>query len=273
MLIATRQPANAVGWLLLLIGVCFALTSLVDSYVRSESAPALTAVAWLSHWVWFVWFTLAGIFLPLVFPTGRLLSRRWRPVLWLALCAAALSILGAAFQPGALDVESPKPIENPLGLSGAWADAVEVVSRAGDVLAGICFLLAAASLVIRFRRSRGIERQQLKWFALVGLVALGGLVMAMVQVLFGAQPGEDTQGGSLEVVGAVGWFTALGAIVLGIPAATGIAILRHRLYDIDVVLNRTLVYGALTLTLLASYAGVVLLRSAPGCATRSSWRH
>jgi hypothetical protein len=170
-----------------------------------------------------------------------------------------LSVLGSAFEPGRIDVDSAVPVDNPFGIGGVPADVWTVMSRAGDVLAGIAFSLAAASLVVRFRRSRGTERQQLKWFAYVGLLAAAGLAVAMAQVLFGAQPGEDVEGGWLELLGAIGWFTALGAIVLGIPLATGMAILRHRLYDIDVVINRTLVYGVLTATLLLSYLGLVLM--------------
>jgi hypothetical protein len=120
-------------------------------------------------------------------------------------------------------------------------------------------VLAAASLVVRFRRSRGVERMQLKWFAYIGTLTAFGLALAMLAVFFGTQPPEDGGGTWLDIVGAVGWFLALGTIVLGIPAATGIAILRHRLYDIDVVINRTLVYGALTATLAAAYLGSVLL--------------
>ncbi len=143
-------------------------------------------------------------------------------------------------------------------MSGSAVDVVAVLERLGDILAAVAFLLAAASLVIRVRRSRGVERQQLKWFAFVGLIALAGLAVAMVQVLGGSQPGEE--GGSLlDVLGAVGWGTALLSIVIGIPVATGLAILRHRLYDVDVVIRRTVVYGALTAVLLASYLGLVLL--------------
>ena len=258
-LVASRQPGNAVGWILLAIGITLTVGTLADANLLSRTAPARGLSAWLSEWVWYVWLTLAGIFLPQLFPTGRPLSRRWRPVLWLGIAALVLSVVGAAFEPGRLDVDSPVPVVNPVGLGGPIGDALPVVARAGDVLAALAFVLAAASLVVRFRRSRGVERQQLKWFAYVGLLVAMGLTLAMAQVLFDAQPGDDVEGGWLEVVGAVGWFLALGSIVIGIPIAAGMAILRHRLYDIDVVINRTLVYGALTATLLLSYLGLVLL--------------
>ena len=258
-LVASRQPGNAVGWILLVIGIALTLGTLADANLLSRTAPARGLSAWLSGWVWYVWLTLAGIFLPQLFPTGRPLSSPWRPVLWLGIVALALSVIGASFDPGRLDVDSPVPVENPLGVGGPIGDALPVVARVGDVLTAFAFVLAAASLVVRFRRSRGVERQQLKWFAYVGLVAAAGLVVAMAQVLFGLQPDEEGAAGWLEVAGAVGWFTALVAIVLGIPIATGMAILRHRLYDIDVVINRTLVYGALTATLAAAYLGSVLL--------------
>jgi hypothetical protein len=257
-LVASRLPDNAIGWILLATGITLALGALVDANLMLADAPMRGVSAWLSDWTFYVWLTLAGIFLPLLFPTGRPVSRRSRRVLWLGIVALVLSVVGSAFDPGRLDVDSPVPVENPLGIGGAGA-LLEVVARLGDVLAAFAFLLAAASLVVRFRRSRGIERQQLKWFAYVGMLAATGLVLAMAQVLFGAEPGDDVEGGWLEVVGAVGWFLALGAIVLGIPVATGMAILRHRLYDIDVVINRTLVYGALTATLLLSYLGLVLM--------------
>jgi hypothetical protein len=258
-LVASRQPGNPVGWILLAIGIALTLGALADANLLSRTAPARELSGWLSEWVWYVWLTLAGIFLPQLFPTGRPLSPRWRPLLWLGAAALVLSVVGAAFEPGRMDVDSPVPVENPFGIGGPIGDALPAVSRAGDVLAAFAFVLAAASLVVRFRRSRGVERQQLKWFAYIGLLAATGLALAIAQVLFGLQPGEDGEAGWLEYVGAVGWFLALGAIVLGIPIATGMAILRHRLYDIDVVINRTLVYGALTATLAAAYLGSVLL--------------
>lgn len=256
-LVASRQPANPVGWLLLAIGIGLALGALVDTNLRSASPTAFAVSAWLSETAWYVWLTSAGVFLPLVFPNGRLVSPRWRPVVWLGLAALLTSLVGVGFEPGPLDVDSPRPLDNPLGIEAA-AGFLSGLARVGDVLLAVSFLLAAASLVVRFRRSRGTERQQLKWFAYVGLVALAGLAVAMVAVLFGAQEGEEVSSW-VGVPGAAGWFIAVGTIVIGIPIATGMAILRHRLYDIDVVIRRTLVYGALTATLVASYVGSVLL--------------
>ena len=257
--VASRQPRNAVGWLLLTIGVFVGLGALADTNLRSASAPALGFSGWISDAGWYVWLTSAAVFLPLVFPDGRLVSRRWRPVLWLGIAALAASIIGTGLAPGAFDVDTPRPVDNPVGIEGADG-LLDALSQVGDVLAMIAFLLAAASLVVRFRRSRGIERQQLKWFAFVGLIAIAGLAVAMLQVLFGLEPGDEGEaGGWLEVLGAVGWSIALVAILIGIPVATGMAILRHRLYDIDVVIRRTVVYGALTAALAGSYLGIVLL--------------
>jgi hypothetical protein len=221
-----------------------------DTYSYSPSLPGYAYVAWFAGWTWYVWLMLGAAVLPLVFPNGRLLSPRWRPALWLAATALAANVVGAAFAPGRLGVEVA--VQNPLGADGTAADVITAVARLADVLLVVAFGLAALSLVLRFRRARGVERQQLKWFAFAGLVTLGGLSLALVSVWF---PGD----GWRDVLGAVGWFSFLLASIIGIPVATGIAILRHRLYDIDVVINRTLVYGALTVTLLAMYLGSVLV--------------
>ena len=259
-LIASRRPANAVGWTLLGTAVALVFSAAGDAYVGAGELPLGTVVAWVSTWSWYLWLVLAAIVLPLVFPNGRLLSRRWRPVLGLALIGVAMSVAGAALAPGRLDVDSTVPIQNPVGVEGGAADVVALAATIGDVLAGLCFLLAAASLALRYRRARGAEREQVKWFAYVGLLALLGLVMAMTTVLFGTA--EDPTGrapGTWELIGTVGWSAALFFIIVGIPAATAIAVLRHRLYDIDVVINRTLVYGGLTAALVAAYLGSVLL--------------
>ena len=253
-LVASRRPENRVGWLLLATSLAFGLQTLGEVYSSVPSAPAYVAVSWVAAWAWYVWMLLAAVFLPLVFPNGRLLSRRWRPAMWLGCAALAASIVGEAFRPGDLDLEHAqgvRPVQNPLGVSGWLADLVAIAGPLGSALSAGAFVLAAASLVVRFRRARESERQQLKWFAFFGLLTLGGLALAIVAVLF---PGDLS-----DPIGAVGWFTFLFGSLIGVPVATGIAILRHRLYDIDLVIKRTLVYGVLTALLVATYLSLVLL--------------
>ena len=248
--VASRRPRNAVGWLLLVAALTFAAQLVGEIYAYSPSYPGRAYVAWFSSWAWSVWLILGAAVLPLIFPDGRLHSRRWRPALWLALAALTATVLGAAFAPGRLDVEAT--VQNPLGVGGTAGELVGALGRLADVLVGVTFALASASLVVRFCHARGVERQQLKWFAFAGLVTLGALIVALVSVWFPGGAWRDT-------LGAIGWFTFLFASMLGIPAATGIAILRHRLYDIDVVINRTLVYGALTVMLVVTYLVSVLV--------------
>jgi hypothetical protein len=251
-LVAGRQPANAVGWLLLAVALAFATQAAVESYIADPAGTGVVAVAWVSEWMWYLWVYLALVFLPLVFPTGRLLSSRWRAVVWLGIAALLVGIASEAFTDRPLNLEPPVP--NPLRASGALATAVDVAGPVGGVLGALAFVLAGTSLVVRLRRSRGRERQQLKWFAYVAAVAVGGLLLASLAEI----AGEDSAHW-VYVVGASGWFTALATIVIGLPVTVGIAILRHRLYDVDVVIRRTLVYGLLTATLAAGYLACVLL--------------
>ncbi len=253
-LVARREPKNAVGWLLLTIAVAFAEQGFLDAYVRDPRLPGIVVMAWFAGWSWYVWLYLSALALPLIFPNGRLLSRRWRPVLWVAGAALALSVLSEGLGEGRLDVDSPEPIHNPLGVGGPIGDVIDAAGALGNVLAATGFVLGAVSLALRLRRSRGRERLQVKLFAYVGVLALASLVLAMVDVIAG--PSAPTW---VHVLGAVGWTSALGLIVIGVPAAVGVAILRHRLYGIDVVINRTLVYAALTATLVATYLGSVLV--------------
>ena len=178
------------------------------------------------------------VFTPLLFPTGRLLSPRWRPVAWLAGAATAAIVALAVLQPTFV-LESGRTVDNPIGVAAA-ANPDE--STAGTVLTSVLMLSVLAaftSLILRFRRSRGEERQQLKWFtyaaALVPFVALGEVLPeAVANLLFAA-------------------------LVAFLPIAAGIAILRYRLYEIDRLINRTLVYGVLTALLGLIYVGAVLV--------------
>lgn len=255
-LIAVREPTNAVGWLLLMIGFAFGFQGLVDAYVADVDRPLVVAAAWASSWIWYVWLYVAAAILPLLFPDGRLVSRRWRLALWVGFTALACTLVVEMFRPGPLDVESPVPIPNPLALDGA-SDVISVLDVVGNVLVSLGLVLGAASVVARLRRSHGRQRQQVTLFVYVAALALCSLLVAMVEV-FAEQTGDPGTPGWTGPVGAVGWTCALLLIVVGYPTAVGTAILRHRLYDIDLVVKRTLVYGCLTLSLAGVYLVSVL---------------
>ncbi len=247
-LVAARRPEISLGWLLLAISLLFAFEAAADTWVAGPQRPGRVWVGWVSAWTWGIWLVLASVYLPLLYPTGRLVSGRWRPVAWVGAVALVLLLTPPALRPGPMELETP--LDNPVGVRGAesWLAMLE---QLGNVTVAAAFVLAATSLAVRFRRSEGVERQQLKWFFLAGMVVAVALTGAMVNVIF---PGPGTY-----VVGATGWFTFLFTAMVALPAAVGVAILRHRLLDIDVVVNRTLVYGSLTATLLLVYLGAVLL--------------
>jgi hypothetical protein len=242
-LIVAHRPGNAIGWLfstsaLLAITGALAAEYAVYAYLTQPgSLPGAIVAAWYASWTWFPTVLLAFLFPLFLFPTGGLLSPRWRPAAWLAGAAAAAVSVLAALQPS-LDVDG-QVVANPIGVAGL-EDPEE--SALGTALLNLLLLLvvvALVSLVIRFRRSRGEERQQLKWFtyagALVPLLALGDVLpVAFSNLVFAAE-------------------------IAFLPVAAGIAILRYRLYEIDRLINRTLVYGLLTALLAGVYAGMVLV--------------
>jgi hypothetical protein len=178
----------------------------------------------------------------LLFPDGRLLGRRWRPVLWLT-AAAMLGIgVAPALAPGPMADAAVEGTVNPVGVAGV-GPLLDVVALAAGAAALVSMLLGMLSLTLRFRRSRGVERLQLKWFVSAAVL----FILACLAAFF-VFPENDVPFGLL----LIGTFA-------GIPIAAGVAILRYRLYDIDVVINRALVYGALTATLGAAYLLIVLL--------------
>ncbi len=248
-MIASRDARNLVGWLLLAVGIAWSVSSLGEAYALLADAPGRGIVGLVAQSCWYIWFILIGIAVPLLFPNGRLLSPRWRPVVWITASALVLSIVGTGLKPGRLDLSVP--VANPLAASGGLVQVAKVLEVTGNLLAAVAFALGAASLVLRIRRSRGVERAQIKWFALVALLATTLLGLAMLDLLF--------EGRWSTVVGSVGWNGFLLLAIVGIPAATGIAVMRHGLYDIDVVIRRTLVYAALTATLAAGYLLSVLM--------------
>jgi hypothetical protein len=248
LVIALRRPENAIGWLFCGVGVPFALTSACFAYslytvAGGGSLPGGEIAAWLNIWLFLPCLFGLPTLMFLLFPDGRLLAPGWRWVVWLAAAAMVGVATGAALQPGELADAPVDGVTNPVGIEGA-AGILDVISGASGFAALLSMVLAAASLVIRFRRSRGVERMQLKWFV------SASLLFALACVVFVAL---DSSG--LAVVGQLLVLTAYALI----PVAAGVAILRYRLYDIDVVINRALVYGALTATLGATYLALVLL--------------
>src|SRR5215204_5616653 len=252
-LIATRQPHNPIGWIMIVAGFGLAATILTGNYAELSLAqppgrlPATEWVGWINAWVWVLGFGPALTFLLLLFPNGRLPSRRWRPVGWLAVAAMVTLGCGVAFMPGPFP-DYPQ-IRNPVGL--ALLEGSFLAGEGGPLLylsLVASTVLSASSMVVRFRRAAGEERQQIKWFAFAaGFAALGWVVNSLAYA---------NVGGTESLLLAVAQLLLLLSL-LGIPLAVGIAILKYRLYDIDVIINRTLVYGSLTATLALVYFGGV----------------
>jgi hypothetical protein len=238
-LIASRRPKNTVGWIFCFFGLLLIVSSFVTAYTNFSlfaspaPLPATQYMAWLADSD----FELAGIamvsaLLLLLYPDGRLLARGWGIAAWGVVIGCPLWVLEWATWPGPL--YAYRSIDNPFGISGGAQDAVEALGAFGILLTALCWVAAAISWVDRWGRADGQERQQLKWFAYSCFL----IVVSLVYPPYLTPP----------------------ALAL-LPIAAGIAILRYRLYDIDVVINRTLVYGALTAALVAVYfGGIVLLQ-------------
>ncbi len=241
-MIATRQPGNAIGWIFMAAGVSAGLAifsgGYADHWLDGEGSRAVgeaAAVYATASWIPFV--LLPGTFLLLLFPDGHVPSSRWRTVAWIAGAGIAGVFLSTVLKPGPLE-DYPQLI-NPYGVEASLVEAIEGLSFLATVVG---LIGSAASLVVRYRRSTGIERQQIRWLALAGALAA---VTVPVNIFASDETGLS--------------YIPIMLSVLCLPVAAGIAMLRYRLYDIDVVINRTLVYGALTATLAAVYIGTVLL--------------
>lgn len=255
-LVAARLPSNSVGWLMSAASLSLSLNLLVTAYaeysieVAPGSLPFGIVAGWLSLWT----STPAAPFFVgalLVFPNGRLLSRRWKPLIPVLALASLLTAVGFAAKPGPID--NVPSVENPWTYPLGRA-LYGITDGPLSMVIGLVAISAIISLFLRLRRSRGAERQQLKWFV---------YAVAAFPVMFLAAMASDA---ILDArVGPGDHFVDFLLIMLGallIPLAMGISILRYRLYDIDLIVNRALVYGALTAILALSYLGsVVLLQS------------
>ncbi|HZA81538.1 MAG TPA: hypothetical protein VFC13_08705, partial [Actinomycetes bacterium] len=244
-LLASRRPGHPVGWLLLGVGLALVASLLVEAYVeygllaRPGSLPGARYLAGFAYSTVPIWLSCTG-FVLLLTPTGSLPSPRWRWWARVAAAAPVVVVLGSVVQPDPL---APEYRGNPLAVP-ALGRVLVVPAVAGVVVVLAALLVGAGSLVVRFRRARGLERQQLRWLAYAAALAAGLLLVALAAGVLAKD----------EVVSAS---LSLGVALL--PLATGAAILRYRLYDLDRIVSRTLAYGLLTVLLGLGYAGVVLL--------------
>ena len=248
-LIASRRPHNPIGWICLAAGIFWMLIVLGDSFPVG-SGPYPVTIDALTQWIWIPPVGLLGIYLILLFPDGRLPSRRWRPLAWLSGVVMVLASVVITISPG--DLPGHPGVRNPLGVEdhpmvSQWLPGV-------IALLPVCILASAFSLVWRYRHSGDEVRQQIKWVAFAasfvglvyGITLVGGLLIAPAAL--------TTEDSPL-------WMAILQNTVLmsyaGVPIAIGFAVLKYRLYDIDVLINRALVYVALTLSLTVAYYGSV----------------
>jgi len=244
-LIISRRPGNVIGWIFLAGGVSGGVLMFSGQYATVALAldgptlPGVALAAWLANLAQNS-FVVSILFLVLLFPDGMLPSRRWRPLAWAMGTLIAVSLIVVALSPGPI-VEFPS-ISNPFGVEAAALPGP--VRAAGQLGVLACVVAAMLSLVLRFYRSRGEERLQLKWFTYAAAVGLS--TPLLLGVLAPA---------AFEVLGRLLWTLGF----LSLPVSIGIAILKYRLYDIDLLINRTLVYGTLTVALALVYLGGVAL--------------
>lgn len=244
--LAWRRPNNAVGWILLWVGVIAAAQvaaleySIVGVVGRVEPLPGAILAGWTASWVWLTEVVLVAVFLLQTFPDGHFLSRRWQAIAWFGTASALVGAFVLAFNAGPLN-NAPFVPTNPYALFDDPTLTVFGYAMAAVALAGIG---SAASLFVRYRRAHGIERQQLKW------LAFEAIVLAVAVVVGSFYEGNK-------------WTAAfmICAIALA-PVMVGVAVFRYRLYDIDIVINRAIVYGATTALIAAAFfAGIVVLQA------------
>ena len=272
-LVASRRPENPIGWIFCGTGVLYGVQAFASGYAdyallgHAGSLLGGEVMAWISRWIGVPILPLAGALLVLLFPNGKLLSRKWQPVVWIAACGSAMLALAAALDPGSLLFQPT--FDNPLGFGGDIgklgpsgsrpsldqpslarpaapiinaSGIVEILVRVGFFFVLVSWLFAVAAMITRMDQARGAERQQLKWFVYTVTLLVLGFLAALLG--FGQH--------------SVAWNIGIAAFNF-LPIAAGIAILRYRLYDIDFVINRTLVYGTLTAALALVYVASIVL--------------
>lgn len=250
-ILASRRPEHRIGWLFSSFAVTFAAYVFATAYATAGLAavperPAARFAAWLEAWFWLVYVTQLELAF-LLFPTGHLAGRRWRWVARAIVTANALNAVALALRPGPLDTHA---IDNPAG--------VAALAPATGLLAGLLpvflfgALLSLGSPLVRLPRAQGVEREQIKWVGSAGVLLVFALVLGGTLRPLGVDPTiADFASNAMYGVG-----------VVGIPVAMGVAILRYRLYDIEVIIRRTLIYACVLAVLAAAYlGGVVVVQS------------
>jgi hypothetical protein len=248
-IIASRLPANPVGWLFCAAACTIAVPCLSAEYAiytlvaRPESSlPIGEALAWLTFWAWIP--SIGCIVLSLLlFPNGRLPSSRWRWLAWLTVLVTIVGAVWVALSPGGIG--NLGSIPNPLGIEGLPCGYKPVQT----IMSALLLVVAVSTLGLRLPRTRGIERQQIKWPAFVAVMAAAGSILYDTAI---------SEAIGLRWLEWAGYAVVIAALV-GFPISIGIAIVRYRLYEIDTLINRTLVYGSLTAILVAIYFGAVVL--------------
>ena len=256
-LVAVRLPRNMIGWLMMGAGLSLLLGGFWSEYAVYALATARGELPFGRVAAWFQTWSFVGVLLIplllLLFPTGHLPSRRWAPVLWGVIGCTALLGVTSAVRPGPIDVSETVRPANPLGVEAMEGPATAVAWIAGLAVAGFA-IASVVALVLRFRRSVGEERQQLRWLAFVGsLTVIFLLVVLLTSVTL--ESGESSAANDLSFLA---FFLCLG---LGIPAAIAVALLRYHLYDLDIVVKKTAVFAILVVLVMAvaSFLTVVVI--------------
>jgi hypothetical protein len=252
-LIASRRPENPIGWVFCGMGLALVAAVFFGNYaqyslvVEPGALPWAATAAWVGNWIWLIALGPLGFFL-LLFPDGRPPSARWRIVAWLLAAALAGWFVSQALVPGPLLNAGYESVDNPYGIE-ALGGILRLAGTVSSVLLLVAVLASVFAIVFRFLRSEGDERRQIKWVAYAGAVVA---LFLMVQLTVEATLPET---GLLVEVLNLGFVVSL----TGVPIAAGVAILKYRLYEIDTIINRTLVYGVLTALLALVYVGSVVL--------------
>lgn len=248
--VASRTPSNLIGWLLLAAGLSSSAQALIFEYTvftllaRPGSLPGGDFLAWVDSWVWVISMGIATTLVFLLFPDGRPPSPRWRVLVWFSLGSIVFAMVGIALISGDfIKFESARsPIVIDALIDKPWLVGFVTFPLVGAIVS------SGVSLVVRYKSvDSDIERHQLRWFAFSGVLAATAVVVNQVEIAIRSSSSQDTVTDGFLIAAA-----------LTVPVAIGIAVLRYRLYDIDLIINRTLIYGPLTATLAGTYTASII---------------